>query len=68
MSAGEVYRGAIKCPSCKSRETGTSTIATSGRFIEFGCDDCGATFNVRASTVSSLSKSLRRLARGVSEA
>ena len=66
MSERDCYRGKVACPSCGSRKTGTDTIATSARFMDFGCDDCGAEFKVRATKVSSLSRTLSGMARGAS--
>lgn len=60
-----VYRGRCPCPKCASKETGTNTIATSGRYITFWCDTCGSSFKVRATEVSTLSANLGRLTRGL---
>lgn len=56
------YRGRYPCPQCDSAETGTDTIATSGRWIEFACDNCGHVFRKSAAAVSSLSRRLSNLA------
>jgi transcription elongation factor Elf1 len=55
-----VYRGKVACPQCDSLQTGTSTIATSERYIVFQCDSCRHAFRVLASKVSSLSKTLNK--------
>jgi transposase-like protein len=58
---GMVYEGMYSCPKCASRHTGTSTIATSGRWIEFVCHDCGKWFSRSSEKTSSLSKLLRKM-------
>ena len=63
----ECYRGQFACPDCCSKETGTSTIATSERWIVFECDSCGWVFKRSAAKVSSLSRSLRDLAGAASD-
>lgn len=61
------YEGKVKCPrsTCSSMRPGTNTIATSMRYIEFKCPDCGLTFRVKADLVSPLSAKLRRLNRAL---
>jgi transcription elongation factor Elf1 len=56
----QVYRSLTKCPHCGSNETGTSTIASSSRHIDFYCDSCHRPYKVLASRVSTLSKYLAR--------
>jgi len=61
MSERRCSRGEYPCPKCGSRETGTDTIATSGRWITFHCDICGHDFRKSAANVSGLSRRLRGL-------
>ena len=63
----ECYRGMYECPKCGSRETGTNTISTSGRWIDFRCLECRHDFKKSAANTSPLSKHLRGLAGAVQD-
>ncbi len=66
MTSYECYLGHHKCPKCDSSNTGTDCIATSKKHMWFVCHDCEWTFKRAASSVSSLSRHLSRMAKGLS--
>jgi transcription elongation factor Elf1 len=61
------YRGAKECPECGSEDTASDCIATSSRWMDFLCHECGHGFRRAARSVSPLSADLGKLAREASD-
>lgn len=58
------YYQKYPCPTCKSLNTWSTTLATTRRWLSFDCIDCGHQFRKQAANISSVS---RRLSQAVKE-
>ena len=59
------YEKMFPCPKCGSKNTGTTTIATSEYWIQFECYDCGQLFRKKAALVSPLSATLSNTSKAI---